>query len=178
MAKLVSRTYGDALFAASEDEGLTGEFREAAEAIREILSRNEDFGRILCHPGISPEEKKGLIEEAFGQDMPPEFIRFMELMTEKGRAESIIASLDYFMALVKEKNRIGQAYVTTALELTGLQKDKIEKKLLLTTGYQDLEMHYKVDESLIGGMIIRIDDRMVDGSIRTKLRDLTRELRR
>ena len=57
------------------------------------------------------------------------------------------------------------------------EKEKIEKKVLATSGYAALEPHYEVDESLIGGLIIRIEDRVVDSSVRGKLERLTRELR-
>ena len=53
---------------------------------------------------------------------------------------------------------------------------EVERKLLETTSYQQMEMHYQTDESLIGGMVIRIGDRVVDSSIKTKLSELTRQL--
>ena len=62
------------------------------------------------------------------------------------------------------------------MELTDEQKAAVEKRLLETTKYVQFEMHYDVDAELIGGMVIRIKDRVVDSSIKTKLYDLTREL--
>ena len=56
------------------------------------------------------------------------------------------------------------------------QKAAVEKRLLATTKYVKFEMHYDVDAALIGGMVIRIGDRVVDSSVKTKLYDLTREL--
>ena len=56
------------------------------------------------------------------------------------------------------------------------QKEAVEKRLLETTKYVEFEMHYNVDADLIGGMVIRIGDRVVDGSVKNKLFDLTREL--
>ena len=98
-------------------------------------------------------------------------------MISKGRAGEILSVFDYFVALVKEEKKIGQASVTTAVALSDIQKEKVEKKLLETTKYETFEMHYCVDETLIGGMVIRIGDRVVDSSIRTKLNDLSRQLR-
>jgi F-type H+-transporting ATPase subunit delta len=66
----------------------------------------------------------------------------------------------------------------TAVELSADQKAKVEQKLLDTTKYETFEMNYSVDTSLIGGMVIRIGDRVVDSSIKTKLFELTRELRK
>lgn len=66
--------------------------------------------------------------------------------------------------------------MTTAMELSDAQKAAVVKRLLETTKYVTFEMHYEVDSAIIGGMMIRIGDRVVDSTVRTKLYDLTREL--
>ena len=101
----------------------------------------------------------------------------MTVMVTKGRQEEIISVLSYFIELVKEEKKIGTVEVTSSVELDSEQKKQVENKLLATTKYQSLEMNFKVDETLIGGMIIRIGDRVVDGSVKTKLYNLSRELR-
>ena len=77
---------------------------------------------------------------------------------------------------MKKYKGIGIATVTTAVALSAEQQKKIEQKLLDTTDYKSMEMNYQTDPALIGGMIIRIGDRVVDSSIRTKLSELQREL--
>lgn len=178
MAKLVSKTYGDALFAAAMEEGSVDEFYEAAKVVADVLRTNKDFGKLLSHPKISKEDKSDIIEEAFGKAVPKEMVGLMSLMLTKGRTDEMPAVFDYFINLVKEEKKIGQAFVKTAIPLNEDQKEKIEKRLLKTTGYETFEMSYQVDEALIGGMVIRIGDRIIDSSIQTKLYDLSRELRR
>jgi F-type H+-transporting ATPase subunit delta len=68
--------------------------------------------------------------------------------------------------------------VSTAKELTKAQKEKVVSKLLATTQYTTLEVDYIVDSSLIGGMVIRIGDRVVDSSIKTKLDELAKDLKK
>ena len=82
----------------------------------------------------------------------------------------------YQLDKIKELKGIGVVYVKTAMPLGQEQKNKIQQKLLDTTRYKKVEMHYEVDESLIGGMKIRIGDRVVDSSIETKLSQLTKQL--
>ena len=82
----------------------------------------------------------------------------------------------YFIDQVKEYKNIGTAYVTAPMPLTDSQKEQIRNKLQETTRYVEFEMHYDVDESLIGGVVIRIGDRVVDSSVKNKLQSLTREL--
>lgn len=177
MAKLVSKTYGDALFAIALEENRLDELYDAANIVAEVLRTNEELGKLMNHPKIMKEDKVKIIEESFDK-APREVIGLMTLMIQKGRAEEILSVLDYFVDHVKEEKKIGKAEVTTAVELSVLQKQKVEKKLLDTTKYEIFEMSYQVDESLIGGMVIRIGDRVVDSSIKTKLHDLSRELRK
>lgn len=177
MAKLVSKTYGDALFAVALESNRMDEFFEAVKVVAEVLHENSEFGKLMNHPKIMKEDKVKIVEETFGNRIPREIVGVMTLLVTKGRAEDMLSVFDYFVDLVKEEKKIGKAYVTTAVSLSDTQKDKVEEKLLHTTKYESFEMNYSVDESLIGGMVIRIGDRVVDSSIKTKLYELTRELR-
>ena len=102
----------------------------------------------------------------------------MKLMIAKGRYSQIESVFDYVIGLVKEEKKIGIAYVASALPLTGEQKANIIRRLLDTTKYEQFEMNYSVDKSLIGGVVIRIGDRVVDSSIKTKLYELSKDLRK
>ena len=177
MAKLVSKTYGDALFAVALEENRMDEFFEAAKVVSEILRTNDEFCKLMNHPKIIKEDKVKMVKESFGGKIPREIVGIMTLLVTKGRAGEMLSVLDYFVDLVKEEKKIGKAYVITAVALDDKQKEKVEQKLLDTTKYETFEMNYSVETSLIGGMVIRIGDRVVDSSVKTKLYDLTRELR-
>ena len=177
MAKLVSKTYGDALFAVALEEVRMDEFFEAGKVVTEVLRTNEEFGKLMNHPKIIKEEKVRIVEEIFDGKAPKEMIGVMCLLVTKGRAGEMLSVFDYFVSLVKEEKKIGIAHVKTAVPLSSGQKTKVEQRLLDTTKYETFEMHYSVEPSLIGGMVIRIGDRVVDSSIQTKLYELTRGLR-
>ena len=177
MAKLVSKTYGDALFAVALEENRMDEFFEAVKVVAEILRTNDEFGKLMNHPKIMKEDKVKIVEDTFSDRIPKEIVGVMTILVTKGRAEEMLSVFDYFIDLVKEEKKIGIASVTTAVRLSDKQKAKVEQKLLDTTKYETFEMNYSVDASLIGGMVIRIGDRVVDSSIKTKLYELSRELR-
>ena len=101
---------------------------------------------------------------------------FLVTIVEKDRYGEIEAILEDFIASVKEYSNIGTAYVTTAIAINDQEKQDIESRLLATTRYKTIECIYDVDNSLIGGMVIKMGDRVVDSSIRTKLDKLQREL--
>jgi len=130
----------------------------------------------MNHPKIMKEEKIEVLEKVFQDRISRELTGFFVLILQKDRYNEIDGILNYFIAKVKEHKGIGTVYVTSAVALKDQQKQEIEKKLLDTTSYRQVEMHYAVDTSLIGGLVIRIGDRVVDSSIRTKLGGLTKEL--
>ena len=165
------------MFAVALEESRMDEFFEAAVSLTEVLRSNEDFGKLMSHPKIMKEDKVKIVEETFDGRIPKEFVGLMTLMVTKNREEEMLSVFDYFVELVKEEKKIGKADVKTAIPLSVEQKAQVEKKLLATTKYETLEMNYEVDKALIGGMIVRIGDRVVDSSIQTKLSNLSRELR-
>jgi F-type H+-transporting ATPase subunit delta len=130
----------------------------------------------MNHPKIDKENKIQLIEDIFKGQVSGELVGLMRMIVEKDHYKELQSVFTYFIDRVKEYRNIGTAYVASAVELSAAQKAAVEKKLLATTKYVQFEMHYDVDAGLIGGMVIRIGDRVVDSSIRTKLYDLTREL--
>lgn len=176
MAKLVSKTYGEALFELAVEENKVDVFMEEITEIQKILADNKDFGKFMNHPKILKEEKTKVLENVFKGRISDELTGFLTLIVAKDRYGEIDAILDYFLTEIKRFKGIGIAYVTTASKLRDEQKAGVEQKLLETTDYKKMEMHYAVDESLIGGMVIRIGDRVVDSSIKTKLNELTRQL--
>ena len=176
MAKLVTKTYGDALFELAADENKMDALFEEVMALKGILDANPDFLKMMNHPQISREEKEKVMEEVFSGRASKDIEGFLKLLIINGRFSEIDGILDYFIAKVKEYKKIGVAYVTTPLPLSDKQKSELVDKLLSTTEYDTMEMNYSIDESLIGGMTIRIKDRVVDSSIKTKLSKLTNEL--
>ena len=176
MAKLVSRTYGDALFQLAVEENRIDTMFEEVRTVAVALQENPDLTRLMNHPKIDKEEKVKLIEDIFKGQVEDELVGLMRMIVEKDHYNEIESVFTYFMEQVKEYKNIGTAYVTSAMELSKEQKEQVEKKLLETTNYVSFEMHYEVDAALIGGMVIRMGDRVVDSSIRTKLYNLSKEL--
>ena len=176
MAKLISKTYGEALFELASEEQKLDVLFEEAKVVCDILQKNTDFGKLMTHPKIPKEDKVKIAEKIFKGRVSDELTGFLVLIIKKERCAEIDAILTYFIQRVKEKKHIGVAYVTTAAAPDKYTQEKIKKRLLETTKYKEMEMHFMVDASIIGGMIIRIDDRVIDSAITTKLNNLKKQL--
>lgn len=176
MAKLISKTYGEALFEVAIEEGIVDSLFQEVEAVHAVFQENEEYVRLLNHPKIPVEQKISMLEEAFKGRASKQLTGLLTTVAEKGRFSEIEGILAYFEERVREYKKIGTAYVTSAVALTQEQKASLEKRLLATTSYQSFRIAYSVDAGLIGGMVIRIGDRVVDSSIRTKLGNMAKEL--
>lgn len=176
MAKLVAKTYGDALFELAVEENKLDAIAEDVSTLITAFSENEELTRLMSHPKISKEEKMDVMTSILKGNVADEIDGFVRIIIDKGRYMELGAIFDYFMNRYKEYKNIGTAYVTTAVTLSEAQRQQVEKRLLETTKYETIEVQYSVDAALIGGMVIRIGDRVVDSSIQTKLYELTKEL--
>ncbi len=176
MAKLVSKVYGDALFSLALEENALDEVWEEVKVLSSAMGENKEFTDIMAHPEMTQEKSLALIEEAFQGKLSDTMMGFLQVLVKKGRFGEIDAILNHFQNEAKEYKRIGVVYVTTSSELSGEQKTEIVDKLKETSGYESLEMNYHVDAKLLGGIRIRIGDRVVDNSIQTKLEEMTRKL--
>ena len=159
MAKLISKTYGDALFEVAAEENKLESHLKEVEAVLDVLKENEEYINIIGYPRIPIEEKKTMIESAFKGKVSDDMVGFLTVIVEKGRF-----------------SKIETAEITSAIELSEAQKKAVEDKLLTTTAYKKIIAKYSVDKSLIGGMVIRIGDRIVDSSVKTKLETMARDL--
>lgn len=176
MAKLVSKVYGDALYEEAMEKNVLSDWFDEVQALEAIFRDNSDLVQFLNHPQIIKEEKIKVMENVFSGRISDGLMGFLVIVIEKGRQNDILPICDYFIERVKEYKKIGIVKVTSAVSLSDEQKARIEKRVLETTAYVSLETSYTVDPSLLGGLVIRIGDRVVDSSVKTHLEELKRDL--
>lgn len=177
MAKLVSKTYGEALFDLALEDGTLTTIIEEVNIVKEAIAKNPDLLKLLSHPKINKEEKISVIENIFKGRVSDSLVGFLVIIVQKDRYDDLDGIFEYFIAKVREYKNASVASVTSAVELTEEQKKQVEQRLLQTTKYSQFELSFYVDKSLIGGLVIRIGDRVVDSSIKTKLQMLAKDLR-
>ena len=169
MAKLVSKVYGDAYVSVVSDKNNLNVALDEIKAIKDIFVKNEDIALLLDSPKMDDEEKVSFVKGIFENHISVDSMGFLLTVIEKKRQAELISILDYVIDCIKELLLIGKATVTTALPLDDSKKDKIVDELLKSSHYKSLEAEYVVDESIIGGIVIRIGDRVVDSSVKTRI---------
>lgn len=176
MAKLVSKIYGDAFFQLAMESQSVDEYLKEVKSFQEVLETNQELVKLMNHPKIDKEEKRKVMKTIFDGKIRNDMQGFLDLLIRKDRFVQINSIIEYFIHQVKEYRNIGTAYITSAVSLREDQKEEIRKKLLETTKYVEMEMIFRVDDQLIGGLVIRIGDRVVDSSVRTRINELSKEL--
>ena len=176
MARQVKVAYGNALFeVAMENNSLDATLEEVA-FVKQSFLENEDLMKLLLHPNIEKDSKISVVESIYKGKISDELTGLLTMLINKGHQKDIVSVLDYVISAIKEEKGIGIAHISSAVELSKEQKDKIEQKLLETTEYKEIEGNYDVDKSLIGGLVIRISDTVVDSSLKTQINNLSRSL--
>lgn len=176
MAKLASKVYGDALFELAVEENRVKGLADEAVLVKAVLEENPKLAGLMKHPKVIREEKIKFIQDCFTGRVSEDMVGFLVVAVTKGRFSEVRAILDYFLERVKEYQGIGTACVVSAVELNEKWKSKVEEKLLSTTSYHKMEISYQVDPGLIGGLMIRIGDRVIDTSIKHKLDQMKEKL--
>lgn len=161
MAKLVSKTYGEALYEAAQEagEGKAVELMEEIRCVSQVLEQNPQFDGLMKHPGIPKQEKLQIMENVFKGHVSDELAGLLEVVVSKERYKDLPAIFEYFTQRVMEQQRIGVGYVTTAAPLDPARRAAVEGRLLETAGYRSMELHYEVDPSI--KMIVAAEDVVV-----------------
>ena len=176
MSKSIKKIYGDALFELAVEENQLDTMLVEIESLKRILVENKMLRQILSHPGVDEAAKISLVEQIFKGKCSDCLIGFLVLVIRKGRQAELNDIFNHFIERGKEEKAIGRVFVTSAVELSENEKKAIEQRLLGLTKYQRFNMNFTVDERILGGLIIRIGDRVTDSSIRTKLLELKKSL--
>lgn len=176
MAKQVSTTYGSALFEVALENNTLDATLEEVLLVKQTFLENEELTKFLFHPNIEKQEKVNVIKNVYQGKVSDELMGLMTMMVEKDRQRDMISVFDYVIGAIKKEKGIGVAYISSAIALSEEQKKKIEQKLLDTSEYQQIEGNYQVDESLIGGLVIKLQDTVVDSSLKTQIANLSKSL--
>jgi len=167
----ISKEYGTALFMLACETDSKKEFGASLEAVAQAFRENPGYMEFLASPSIPKSERLAAIGEAFGGSCPQEIVSYVQLLCEKGRISCFFESAEEYMSLLDASEHVQTAKVTSAVELTADEKEALKKKLE-ELNKCTINMEYFIDESLLGGIIVETDGRIIDGSLRKSLRDI------
>ena len=171
---LSARRYAQAVFLIAEEKGDQDQWLADLELLASS-SRNSDFIAFMDSPKIENVKKIEVIKEAFSKAISGVALNFVSLLATRNSVASLPDIADAFQELVDSEKGVERAEIVSAIKLTDEQERDIVDKLAQMVG-KDLSVITYVDESILGGYLARVGDRLIDGSVKTQLENMRREL--
>ena len=163
----VGRRYSKAIFEIAEEKNQVKEIYEMLNSAMVLYRTDKEFKNFMLNPLIDNEQKKSVLNEIFGKDNS-ENLNILLYILDKGRMNCIKYIVAEYLKIYYRKNRILDVKATFTKELTDEQKKKLIDKLSQKTG-KEINLEIKIDKNILGGGIIKIGDKIIDGSIRREL---------
>jgi ATP synthase F1 delta subunit len=174
MSEEAGRVYAEALFDVAKDRGKLDEIREELAQFADTLEGDRELQVFFFSPYFSPAEKSEGMRRAIG-DANPEFVNFLELLIEKQRMPEVFRIRRQFEDLWKQENRRIDVSVTSAVELDDEVVAKVGEEIERQTGRR-VDLTSRVDEGILGGIVLQVGNMVLDASIRSRLEKLRKSV--
>jgi F-type H+-transporting ATPase subunit delta len=170
----IAQVYARSLFQVAKEQGKLDEIREQLDQFAEALEENRELRVFFFSPYFSTEEKKEHLKGALdGADEI--FLNFLELLLEKHRMPLIFRVRRAFQDLWERENKLLQVQVTSAIELDPSVIEQIGERVGEQTD-RKVELSATVDPDILGGIVLRVGNSILDASIRNRLEKLRRQV--
>lgn len=171
----VSSRYAEALYNVVVEQKTMDQTEQELKLVVDAIESVGDLRKILDHPLITIKEKKDIVSEIFKDKISPITLNFLYLLIDNYRQFFLKDIFAAYVELVNSARQVIQAEVISAFELEKTEKEKLGGIIQSFTG-KKVEPVFKVDSLIIGGVVLRIGDKVIDGSIRSKLNSLREHL--
>ena len=167
-----AKTYAKGLIQTAQDGSIDFvAIQHDLKTISEILESSPDLNTVLLSPAVTMEQKINIIEDVFRTEISSQVLNFLKLLVEKVRFNEFEQIVRAFQYELDEINGVKKIVVTSAIELDEVYKQRITEKLN-TKLNKNIVADWQIDESIIGGLIVQIDDDVIDTSIKNKLENI------
>ncbi|HMC06029.1 MAG TPA: ATP synthase F1 subunit delta [Solirubrobacterales bacterium] len=170
----IARVYADSLFEVAKEQGKLDRIRDQLAELADAVAESRDLQVFLFSPYFSSDEKREGIARAVS-DAEPELVNFLELLIEKHRMPAIARIRKRFEELWAKENRLLEVRLTSAVELDPEIVKRVGAEIERQTD-QKVDLAAEVDEGIIGGLVLRVGNMVMDASVRSKLERLRREV--
>ena len=169
--------YAKALFQSAKEQGILDDVRKDMEIILATVSHFEEVKNLLESPVVDTRRKTGILVSLFEGRVGDLALDFIRLVTGNNREEYLAAICRHYVKLYKEEKGIMMANIETATPLS--KEIRQEMLTIITTAFKaEIELQEEVKKDLIGGFILRVEDKQLDSSVRGKLVRIKKELQK
>lgn len=163
--------YAQAIYEIASEKSLLSEVEQQLKLVEATVAGHADLSTLMFHPLVPAPAKKETISRVFAGDLDDFVQNFLLLLIDKRREPALPAIIREYIRLANEARNIAEAEVLTAKELTGGQLNALAAKLSQVTG-KNIVLKTAIDQDLIGGVVVKIGDKLIDGSVVRQLKAL------
>ncbi len=167
--------YAQALLDLAQEQNQAEPIGGELAQIREIVEQNKTFALFLADPAIGDIEHGEMLKRIFEGKINPLLMKFLGIVAQKGRLKSLVQISQAYDDLLDELLGKIEVDVTVAQRLTDAQLEEVRQKVS-TALKKNAVVYQYVDERIIGGLVLRVQDRLIDGSVKAQLDIMRRQL--
>jgi len=167
----MSKEYGTALFMLAKEADSVDEYEKALEMVLGVFCETPEYIDFIASPAVPLKERTDALGEAFGESCPEHIVSFLCLLCERGRIREFADCVEEYKKLAEFSRNILTAHVKSAVELSENEKEKLKQKLEKMSGHSVI-VECEQDEALIGGLVIEMDDKILDYSLKRRLHEV------
>ena len=167
----LANSYARSLLELADERGVSDEVGRQVGDLQTILAENPSFAQFLADPAIGSDEREHLLKTVFDGKLDPLLMSFLGVMNDKGRLRLLPEVLDAFDDLLADQRGIVEVDVTVARKLAKDDLENVRQKIAGSLKKETV-LHQYVDENILGGLIIRVGDTLIDGSVRKQLDEM------
>lgn len=168
MAELVSKTYSEAIFEIALEEGRLTDIQNEFNFVINAFKEYPDFFEIIKTPKISAKEKKMILHETFESHVSQTLLNFLKIIIDKKRGTDILDIKNAFDVRIDTHNNVVKATVESVIPLSEEQLESLKGTLAKMTG-KNVFIETRLNPELIGGLVVKMGDHIIDGSVKFKL---------
>ena len=173
-SETIARNYAEAAFALGEKSGRTEEYADLLDAVAAAIRESPKVEAVMMSPRVPKAGKSRLLEAAL-PDAPGEFVLFLQAVVKRGRQGLFGEIATEYLALLDVKLKRVRAGVTMAREPDAATRDAVVRQLREALE-KEVIASFRIDPEILGGAVVRVGDRVFDGSVRRRMIRLRREL--
>ena len=172
---IVTDRYAAAFISLAEQIDMLDKFDTDLALIKETFIENKDLKDFLEHPLIQLNDKKEVIDSIFRKHVSVYTLNLLKVLIEKNRIFILPLLADHYREILNKKRNIVTANIITAVEIDDEVKNRVKDKLqnLLNS---TINIKSETDKNIIAGMVVKIGDKILDGSLKTKLETMKKQL--
>ncbi len=173
----VARRYASALFGVAKKRGQVETIASNLAEVVATVESSRELASVLHHPLLTVEKKRAVMHGIFGGSASPDVEKFLFLVVDKGRANILPQILSEFNRLFDEFRGEADGEVVSAVPLSMAQHFALERALQAKFGVK-VRLKTRIDPNILGGLVVRVGDKLIDGSVESRLQTLNERLKR